>query len=212
MPKRMMVFLMLTLLLTAAFASSALAETMYVSTQDGDPLNVRSQPFISPDTLLGSIPNHSPVQVLFIDSNGWAKIEYYPEDGGMVYAYVSSRYLSYDQNGYYHTAQANVPPPTAIPKETEDKSMAQLNAELKTIKTVDVSFTVLVRPSRASGRVNLRWAPNNKTRAIRSYPANYKLTVIGETANWYQVQDPAEGSIGFISKKLVTVVLPELEQ
>ena len=180
-----MVFLMLTLLLTAAFASSALAETMYVSTQDGDPLNVRSQPFISPDTLLGSIPNHSPVQVLFIDSNGWAKIEYYPEDGGMVYAYVSSRYLSYDQNGYYHTAQANVPPPTAIPKETEDKSI---------------------------GRVNLRWAPNNKTRAIRSYPANYKLTVIGETANWYQVQDPAEGSIGFISKKLVTVVLPELEQ
>ena len=211
MTKRFLIALVLALLLIA-LASSALAETMYVTTQDGDPLNVRSQPFISADTLIGSLENHSAVTVLSIDSNGWAKIEYWPENGNMIHAYVSSRYLSYDIDGHYRSEKSNAPLPTAVPKEAKDNSMDELNAELKSVKSVPVSFSVLVRPSRATGRVNLRWAPNNKTRAIRSYPANYKLTVIAETNNWYQVQDPVQGDVGFISKKLVTVVLPELEE
>jgi len=209
--KRFSIVLIL-LLLSALLASSALAETMYVTTQDGDPLNVRSQPVISADTLLGCISNHSPVEVISIDSNGWAKIKYYPENSDMIQAYVSSRYLTYDRDGHYYSDKSSAPLPTAVPKETKDNSMEELNAELKSVKTVSVPFSVLVRPSRATGRVNLRWAPNNKTRAIRSYPANYKLTVLAETNNWYQVQDPAEGDIGFMSKKLVTVVPPGLDE
>ncbi len=211
MSKRFLVVLSVSLLLMV-LASSALAETMYVITQDGDPLNVRSQPFISADTLIGSLENHSVVTVLSIDSNGWAKIEFWTENGSMIHAYVSSRYLSYDRDGHYRDEKSYAPLPTAVPKESKDNAMEELNAELKSVKSVPVSFSVLVRPSRATGRVNLRWAPNNKTRAICTYPANYKLTVIAETNNWYQVQDPVQGNVGFISKKLVTVVMPGLEE
>ncbi len=207
-------FILFLMLLTVSCVSSALGETMYVSTQDGDPLNVRSKPIISVDTLLGCISNHSAVDVISIDEDGWAKIRYEKSDGSVINAYVSCRYLSYDKEGYYRSKQANVPTPTAVPVENtnRDVSIDDLNAELKTAKNVAVPFTVLVRPTRASGRVNLRWAPNNKVRAILSYPANKKLTVFGETANWYQVRDPEQGNTGFISKKLVMVVPENLEE
>ena len=130
MSKRFLVVLSVSLLLMV-LASSALAETMYVITQDGDPLNVRSQPFISADTLIGSLENHSVVTVLSIDSNGWAKIEFWTENGSMIHAYVSSRYLSYDRDGHYRDEKSYAPLPTAVPKESKDNSMEELNAMKK---------------------------------------------------------------------------------
>ena len=207
MNKRFRFVLMLLFALALLCVSSAWAETMYVSTREGDPLNVRTKPEISADTLIGCISNHSTVDVISIGSDGWAKINYTNDEGRTVVAYVSCRYLSYDQEGYYRSKEASVPVPTAVPKESaEDSSMEELNYELKTAKTITEPFPVLVRPSRSSGRVNLRWAPNNKARAIISYPANKQLTVFTETANWYQVRDPEQGLTGFIAKKYVSVV------
>lgn len=179
---------------------------MYISTRDGDPLNVRNKPEISADTLLGSIPNRTAVDVISIGSDGWAKINYQTDTGRTIIAYVSCRYLSYDKDGYYRSKEADVPLPTAAPRETADQSMDEMNNELKNAKAVDEPFTVLVRPSRSSGRVNLRWGPSNKARAILSYPANKQLTVLLETINWYQVHDPEEGYTGFIAKKYVSIV------
>ena len=193
-------------MLLSVCAASALADTMYVSTQDGDPLNVREKPVISADTLIGSLPNHSEVEVISIDSNGWAKIKFQTNTGRNVNAYVSSRYLSYDKAGHYRSKQSSAPTPTAVPKQVTDIYIEELNAELKTAKTISEPFSVLVRPSRATGRVNLRWAPSNKVRSIITYPANKKLIVFAETNEWYQIRDPESGAIGFISKKLVTVL------
>ena len=208
MNKRFYFVPLFVLALILVCVSSALADTMYVSTMDGDPLNVRNKPEISVDTLIGCIPNHSALDVISIGSDGWAKIYFKTDTGRVIIAYVSCRYLSYDMEGYYRSKEAAVPLPTPVPKETdaEDNSMEEMNNELKKAKTVEEPFSVLVRPSRSSGRVNLRWAPSNKARAILSYPANKKLDVLIETPNWYQVRDPEQGYTGFIAKKYVTVV------
>ena len=62
---------------------------------------------------------------------------------------------------------------------------------------------VTVRPSRASGWVNLRWAPSKQTEVMATYKANEKLLVIQELKNWYQVEDQDTGNVGFISKQFV---------
>lgn len=212
MNRRFYIILIFALLLGFVCASSALAETMYVSTQDGDPLNVRDKPLINANTLIGSLPNHSKVEVISIDSNGWAKIKYHTNTGRDIIAYVSVRYLSYDQAGHYRSSQSATPQPTSAPKQVTDIYIEELNAELKTVKTITEPLSLLVRPARATGRVNLRWAPSNKIRSIITYPANKKLIAIAETNEWYQVRDPELGQIGFISKKLVTVLPRSTEQ
>ena len=39
---------------------------------------------------------------------------------------------------------------------------------------------------------------------MATFGANYQLTVLSELKDWYQVQDPATGMIGFISRQYVT--------
>jgi SH3-like domain-containing protein len=46
--------------------------------------------------------------------------------------------------------------------------------------------------------INMRWAPNAKAKLIHSYAAGEMLTVLAELKNWYQVQDPENGWVGFI--------------
>ena len=212
MNRRFFGILILALFVGILCISSALAETMYVSTQDGDPLNVREKPIISADTLIGSLPNHSAVNVISIDSDGWAKIKFQTNTGRNITAYVSSRYLSYDKEGHYRTKQTAAPKATEAPKQVTDIYIQELNAELKTIKTIAKPLSILVRPSRSTGRVNLRWAPSNKIRSIITYPANKQLIAIAETNEWYQVRDPELEQIGFISKKMVTVMPKNTEQ
>ena len=122
MDRRFYIILICALLMGFICVSSALAETMYVSTQDGDPLNVRDKPLINANTLIGSIPNHSKVEVISIDSNGWAKIKYHTNTGRDIIAYVSARYLAYDQAGHYRSSQSATPQPTEAPKQVTDIS------------------------------------------------------------------------------------------
>ena len=77
-----------------------------------------------------------------------------------------------------------------------------MNKEFRSAKDVE-PFAVTVRPSRASGWVNLRWAPSLSAEIIATYKQNDKLLVIKELKNWYQVEDQSTGNVGFISKKYV---------
>ena len=79
---------------------------------------------------------------------------------------------------------------------------AEINREFRSAKKVD-PFTVTVRPSRASGWVNLRWAPSKSAELMATYKQNEKLLVIKETNNWYQVEDQDTGDVGFINKQFV---------
>ena len=61
-------------------------------------------------------------------------------------------------------------------------------------------FVIIVRPSRSSGWVNMRWAPSKDVEVLSTYRSGAKLTVIAESQSWYQVADPDTEATGFIMK------------
>ena len=171
----------------------------YVYTENGKSLNVR---FTPGGEKIGSLQYGARVYCYYFDvGSGWALIDYtfnHPTYGyGTFACYVSNRYLQKSK-------------PAAKPDSSSSSSststadtLADVNKEFKTAKDVE-PFYVTVRPSRASGWVNLRWAPSLSAEIMATYKQNDKLLVIKELKNWYQVEDQSTGNVGFISKKYVT--------
>ena len=177
---------------------------MYVYTDNGQGLNVRRTPFVG-NNIIGLAEYGSEVHVIRFLDNGWACIEWprYTE------AYVQSRFLQWYQPLPYISptpAPTAVPVPTAAPTASPysyTDTLAVLNAEFRTARLV-TPFTVVVRPSRASGWVNMRWAPSKDTEVISTYRSGAQLTVIAETQSWYQVVDQSTEATGFMMKTYVT--------
>ena len=171
----------------------------YVYTENGKGLNVLATPG---GDIVGSLKYGTRIYCYYRDGgNGWALIDYtynMPGFGKGTYAcFISSRYLRKSK------------PPANPGSESSSSSSsgssdtaAEINREFRSAKKVD-PFTVTVRPSRASGWVNLRWAPSKSTEVMATYKQNEKLLVIQETNNWYQVEDQDTGNVGFISKQFV---------
>ncbi len=171
----------------------------YVYTENGKGLNVRATPG---GEIVGSLKYGTRIYCYYRDGgNGWALIDYtynMPGFGKGTYAcFISSRYLRKSK------------PPANPGSESSSSSSSgssdtatEINREFRSAKKVD-PFTVTVRPSRASGWVNLRWAPSKSTEVMATYKQNEKLLVIQETNNWYQVEDQDTGNVGFISKQFV---------
>ena len=169
----------------------------YVYTENGKSLNVR---FTPGGEKIGSLKYGARVYCYYLDvGNGWALIDYtfnHPTYGYGTYAcYVSNRYLQ-------KSKPAAKPDSSSSSASTAD-TLADVNKEFKTAKAVE-PFYVTVRPSRASGWVNLRWAPSLSAEIMATYKQNDKLLVIKELKNWYQVEDQSTGNVGFISKTYVT--------
>ena len=173
--------------------------TMYVYTDNGQGLNVRSSPFVG-HNIIGVAPYGSQLEVIRFLDNGWACIQW----DVFTEAYVQSRFLQwYEPESFKPT-----PAPTAAPTPTPynpsyTDTLAQLNAEFRTARLV-TPFVILVRPSRSSGWVNMRWAPSKDTEVLSTYRSGDKLTVIAETYTWYQVVDPDTEATGFIMKAYTT--------
>jgi len=110
---------------------------------------------------------------------------------------LSSRYLRKSKPPAKPESGSSSSAPAAQADPTEE-----INAEFRSAKKVE-PFAITVRPSRASGWVNMRWAPSKQAEVMATYKANEKLLVIKETANWYQVEDQDTGDVGFISKQYV---------
>ncbi len=196
--KRVVTLALALALLAALFLPFASAETtMYVVTKTGVGLNVRSAARVG-NNILGSIKYGEPVTVVSVQSNGWAKVLFGSKGEG----YVASRYLS-------TTKPTSTPSKTASKttnKTAADTSMTQVNSEFKSMKVLSTPVTLAVAPNRVSSWVYFRWAPNTAASIITSFPSGKRLTAIAEGNNWYQVQDPETGRIGFISKKYTSVV------
>ena len=172
----------------------------YVYTENGKGLNVRATPG---GDIVGSLKYGTRIYCYYRDGgNGWALIDYtynMPGFGKGTYAcFVSSRYLRKSK------PPANPGSGSSSSSASSGSSdvAAEINREFRSAKKVD-PFTVTVRPSRASGWVNLRWAPSKSTEVMATYKQNEKLLVIQETNNWYQVEDQDTGNVGFISKQFV---------
>ena len=175
--------------------------TMYVVTDNGRGLNVRSSPYQG-NNIIGLALYGSKIDVLRFLGDGWACILWNQYE-----AYVQSRYLQwYAPAPVVPTAVPTAAPtaapvvPTPVPYTD---TLAVLNAEFRTARQV-TPFIVTVTPVRTSGWVNLRWAPSIDTEVMTTYRYGAKLTVLAETQSWYQVVDPDTEATGFIMKTYVT--------
>ena len=169
----------------------------YVYTENGKGLNVRATPG---GEVVGSLKYGTKIYCYYRDGgNGWALIDYtynMPGVGKGTYAcFISSRYLR-------KSKPPAKPEGTTPSPATPTDATTEINAEFRSAKKVD-PFAVTVRPSRASGWVNLRWAPSKQAEVMATYKANEKLLVIQDLKNWYQVEDQDTGDVGFISKQYV---------
>lgn len=183
------------LMLVMVIPSAGAVSTMFVYTANGRTLNVRSSPNTG-DNVIGSLKYGEEVGVETFLDNGWAAIVW----GGYGRAYVQSRYLQWYQPG---------PKPTSAPKPTAAPSgsgLSTLNQVFRSAKMV-TPYAVSVRPERASGWVNLRWAPSTEAEVLRTYGNGAQLTVIAELNNWVQVVDPDTEATGFMMTDYVSRLL-----
>ncbi len=167
---------------------------MYVYTDNGKTLNVRSDPMTG-NNVIGSLKYGEAVSVRMTFANGWACIDW--ASGAGYVAYVQSRFLVSSKPA------SRTPVATPVSTPAAD-TLSGMNAEFRTAVRV-APYTVVARPSRASGWVNLRWAPSTEAERITTCSQGKELTVLMELNNWYQVQDPMTGMIGYISKNFVTI-------
>ena len=191
--------LTLAMMLLVLFASAALSESqgtfMYVCTQNGKGLNVRSSMSTADNyNVIGSLAYGTKV-IIYGVRDGWALIDY-----GNSAGYVMYRFLVKEKPAPYKPSD----PAEIKTADTarEASTVAQMNALIASARFV-TPYTVTVRPVRASGWAYMRWFPSRAANEMATFGANYQLTVIAELKDWYQVSDPATGKIGFIYKSYV---------
>ena len=178
----------LAMLLILAVSTSALAATRWIKTGNGKPAAGREGP--SRDyALLTYLGYGTQVNTVGKSQNGYTPVQM---PGGSDTAYVLTKFLV-----------KNVPGPF-VPSEASGSSSSS-SAGLQSSIVNEFNAARFVTPyeistyhKRASGLVNMRWAPSEKAKLIHSYPAGERLTVLAELKNWYQVQDPETGWVGFI--------------
>ena len=189
MKKRIIPFLLaLAVLLTALLpAASASGTVKYVNTRNSKPLNVRSWPSINA-ALVGTIPNGQAVTVgSYTSDYTWASITY----NGQI-AYVMTQYL----------VDSPSVVPTPVPGGNAQNTINAMENEFRTYHVV-TPYTVLAKPDRASGWVNLRYAPSTDIGHADNLYANTQLTVIAETTNWLQVRRNDTGVTGYVMRRYV---------
>ena len=187
MKKRIMPLLLaLALLLIALIpAASAAVSVKYVYTRNSKPLNVRSWPNINAG-LIGTIPNGQAVMVEnYTADYSWAVIKYNGQT-----AYVMSQYL-------VDSTPVN---PTPTPGDNTQSIINAMENEFRTYRVVS-PYTVLAKPVRASGWVNLRYVPSTEFGHADNLYANTQLTVIAETTNWLQVRRNDTGVTGYVMRR-----------
>ena len=210
MKKRILILTLIAVMTMTLIPSAHASWIMYVSPSAGTTVNLRSSPDASKsaNNLITQIPYGTALTVKYI-SGGWACIDY--GIGAYDEAYMMAKYLTSE---YRAPTAANMKKKTsASGTNTNSQGSGKvdlaaeynnMNKQFRTFRKVDRHFTVYGRPARATGWVNLRFAPNEKAELIRRVRQNDRLTVIGETERWYQVEDPETGIIGYISRSYVS--------
>lgn len=180
--------LVAALVLALAVCTSALAEAMWIKTGNGKPANARSGP--SKDTdWVGEFPYGSQVYTM-----GTAPINGYTElsnGGGM---WVLTKFLVSAPPAPF------VPSPDSGKGSTPSQGSDGLNTiynEFKAAKWV-TPYNVVTTHNRASGVINMRYAPSKNAPLVDSYKPGETLIVICELKDWIEVQDPESGKTGFI--------------
>ncbi len=181
---------------------------VYVKTNSGGPLNVRTRP--NPDaTVLGQLRNNDKVEILeYIVDGTWAAIMY----KGMT-SYVPSRYLvseEVNRDAPVSPSQENATVPDLYPAGQAPSgnkpgvqsqgapagNAASGNSASQFARTD--RYLVTTHPSRVGGWVELRWEPSTKGQVIRYCFEGETMEVIGQNDTWLQVMDPNGGYVGYL--------------
>ena len=202
-----LIAVMAAMLIPVLAAADSYYGTQWVYTDNGKTLNVRSAPSTG-DNVIGRLKYGAEVTVVQMYDNGWAQILWEQNDNGEFgTAYVQRRFLVNHQptSQPVQPVQPSAPASGSTDAATDyAKVFTSMNTEFRSAKKVASPYTVVARPSRASGWVNLRWAPATEAERIATCKQGKELTVLAELKSWYQVQDPETGMIGFISRQYVT--------
>ena len=161
-------------------------KTMYVSCQNGGPLNVRTAPDTSKNNVICQYKYGDRITVIGNAKNGWYEISCPKAKSGI--GYVMAKFL------------------TANKISDEQIQKKDIERQMNHYKKVE-SFTVAARPSHPdTGWVNFRTAPNSFSGRITTLKNGQILTVIGETPDWYKAVDSVTGKTGYVSKAYVQKV------
>ncbi len=171
-------------------------KTMYVYTENGGTLNVRSEPRIADGNVIGKLEYGTKVTVespVIMDPS-WSVISY---KGGV--GYVAARYLVSSKPG---------PSKKQAQQQQDDrtKDLQELNKQMASARSLDKPLLIVVRASRTSGWINFRVGPGVAADRIASLPDGRQLKAIGETDKWYQAVDLETGKTGYLSKNYVQVL------
>ena len=188
----------LLMTMTASFASAQTIGgegTMYVYTENGGPLNVRSDPRTG-DNVIGQLEYGASVYVTVFDGD-WCGIRY-----NSVIGWVQSRFLQWSM-------PAPKPAPAPTPDPHDDPGEEELQNEIA-IPPVQVQ----VAAGRSTGWADMRTLPSWDAGRVQYCPDGMQLTAFAETPNWFHVTDPASGSIGYVMKsflKIIPAVQPSVD-
>lgn len=170
-------------------AMSLAEQTAWVKTGNGKPLNMRSTPN---GEIIRKIDYRTQL-IVHEYQNGWALVE--PADYSMSNpAWVSTNFLVYSDPGPYVPSRKDDPEPTINDA---------LDAVVAKIKYLDEPYEALIKTSRPTNYVHLRWYPDTNARYISRYLCDTEIRVLAESAKWAQVQIVEDGYIGFILRNNV---------
>ena len=202
MKKRMVSLLLVFVMALGLMIPAALAEDetaaeegyYYVYTENGKGLNVRETPG---GKVVGNLKYGTRIHVdAFVDSN-WALIVYNYDNG-----YGKGDYAAFVNRRFLQKTKPAAKKATTKTVGSANDTVETLNKEFASAKKV-TPYKVTVRPTRASGWVNMRWAPSQSAELMATYKANDQLLVIRELTNWLQVEDQDTGDVGFINKAFI---------
>ena len=176
------------MLLVLAVCASAVAATRWIKTGNGKPANGREAPY-SESTLITTIKYGTQVNTVGKSQNGYTPVQL---PGGSDTVYVLSKFLVKSKPGKYT--------PSAKPSGSGSSSSGLQSSIVQEFNAANyvAPYDVVTYHRRASGMIDMHWAPSDKAKLIHSYPAGETLTVLAELKNWYQVQDPETGWVGFV--------------
>ena len=183
----------LAMLLIMAVSTSALAATRWIKTGNGKPANGRSGPGKDYEYITG-VPYGTQVMISGASANGYTPIVL---PAGSDEVYVLTRFLvNYDPGVYVPSPSPSKPSGGGSGSSTAGVQ-SDIIKEFKAARFV-TPYDVTTYHKRASGLINMRWAPSKKAPLIHAYSSGERLLVRAELKDWYQVEDPDTGWVGFV--------------
>jgi len=209
MLKKTLSLLLALSLLLGLFLPLAVAEEEYVDpgyyyvyTENGKTLNVRDAPG---GNKVGSLKYGTRIHVDGFTNENWALITFHynkPGYGPGDYAcWVNRRFLTKKKPPDRKSSSTTT---TTTVTATTDDPLTAMNKEFQSAKKVENPYKAILRPARVSSWVNLHWGPSTSTELMANYKANTAVLVLEELDNWFQVEEPETGNVGFVMKRFVS--------